>query len=453
MSRSLVSVLAGTFTLRLSTGLTGLLLVNYLASLHLFGGVQVTSREVSLVAILFFATELVLSPAFGILCDRIGRKPVMQSGPIFGAAAVIITGLSAYVPVLLGTRVLEGASTAASVPAILGFVAVATAHDEGLRGRAVAGFEVATIGGLGAGGVLAGPMWDHLGPVAFFLNAGIYGVSFLIYTFGIHEAGARPVPAASGLLSPVQLVAKAGRTLVNGIASSVRRYRHLLSRSHVMLLAPTWIALNAAIGVFSIQTVFQLVGGGAGRPFAADQLFMQGFTATQVSMGFGVGFTVFIAGMLFWGNQFKRYRRTSIIAFGAAAAGVGIIDLFLLNHAFDVAPIAFGAGIAFAGLALFVLAGATPAALGLLADVSEAYPHDRGAIMGLYSVFLGIGQIVGNALAGYAADFRGIDGLLGLTFLLLLVALVPLYSLRRYEHSVGGRTPAVVPHPPEASLD
>ena len=48
-----------------------------------------------------------------------------------------------------------------------------------------------------------------------------------------------------------------------------------------------------------------------------------------------------------------------------------------------------------AAVGLFVLAGATPAALGLLADMSERFPTDRGAIMGLYSVFLAIGQITG----------------------------------------------------------
>jgi hypothetical protein len=51
------------------------------------------------------------------------------------------------------------------------------------------------------------------------------------------------------------------------------------------------------------------------------------------------------------------------------------------------------------------------------------------------------------------AEFRGIDGLLGLTFVLLVVALVPLYSLRLYEHQIGGPTPAEIPHPPEKVLD
>ncbi len=63
-------------------------------------------------------------------------------------------------------------------------------------------------------------------------------------------------------------------------------------------------------------------------------------------------------------------------------------------------------------IALFVLSGATPAALGLLADVSEGFEEDRSAIMGLYSVFLGVGQVIGAAIGGVAASWKGIDGLL-----------------------------------------
>jgi len=83
---------------------------------------------------------------------------------------------------------------------------------------------------------------------------------------------------------------------------------------------------------------------------------------------------------------------------------------------------------------LFVLAGATPAALGLLADMSEAYPDDRGAVMGLYSVFLALGQIIGNVAGGWAADRAGLDGLFVATLLFVAIALLPLYWLRRYEH-------------------
>ena len=89
-------------------------------------------------------------------------------------------------------------------------------------------------------------------------------------------------------------------------------------------------------------------------------------------------------------------------------------------------------------LGIFVLAGATPAAIGLLADVTEAYPDDRGAIMGLYSVFLGLGQIGGALIAGIMASALGLDGIFIASLVLLGIAVVPLVSLRRYEHYLGG---------------
>ena len=138
MERSLRFVLLGTFTLRFSTGLTGAMLGLYLAKLPLYGGPEVDARLVGLFAATFYLSELVLSPLFGILSDRTGHHRVMLYGPIFGAIAVVITGLTAYwlntgfhvdaqLPLLGVTRLLEGASTAASVPSILGFIAAVEA--------------------------------------------------------------------------------------------------------------------------------------------------------------------------------------------------------------------------------------------------------------------------------------------------------------------------------------
>ena len=84
---------------------------------------------------MFYLAELVLSPLFGVLSDRLGHHRVMLFGPAFGAVAVVLTGLTTNLLVLGGTRLLEGASTAASVPSILGFIALATAGNEVLRGQ------------------------------------------------------------------------------------------------------------------------------------------------------------------------------------------------------------------------------------------------------------------------------------------------------------------------------
>jgi MFS family permease len=192
MDRSLRSVLLGTFTLRFSTGLTGSMLAFYLAHLHEHGGPMVDAKVVGVYAALFYLTELVLSPIFGILSDRLGHHRIMVYGPVFGAIAVILTGLTTNLWLLGGTRILEGASSAASVPSILGYIAMATAGNETLRGKTSARFEGATLAGLGLGAIVGVKLFEFfenlgIGPAAFFLNAAFYGVSFLIYSFGVSD--------------------------------------------------------------------------------------------------------------------------------------------------------------------------------------------------------------------------------------------------------------------------
>jgi MFS family permease len=338
----------------------------------------------------------------------------MLYGPVFGGVAVILTGLTTNLLILGGTRWLEGASTAASIPSILGYLAMVTAGNEALRGQASARFEGATLLGLGAGFAVAPVLFATLGPAAFFLNALVYGVSFLVFWTVKDPAG-----EAAALRAP---------------HVGFSRYLTLIRSAHVWLLAPTWIAVNASIGLWFSQSIFQFT---AANPDFPDQLLMRGFTAVQISataLAFGV---VFGAGLLYWGNRFKRYRRTTIILYGILGGGLLVLAGLVVNHA-DGAPLIVPlAAVLGAGFGLFVLAGATPAALGLLADISERFPADRGAIMGLYSVFLAIGQIAGALIGGFAADARGIDGMLIATAALLGVALIPLSQLRRDEESLG----------------
>lgn len=439
MSRSLLAVLIGTFSLRFSTGLTGTLLVYYLADLPDRGGPTIGALAVGFFAAAFFTTELVFSTPFGMLADRWGHHRVMQLGPVFGAVAVTLTFFTvglflagllaiAYV-VVLATRILEGASSAASVPSILGYIAKASVGDELLRGRASARFEGATIVGLGAGLVAAGPLYEGIhaglgamrlavpgfGPTAFLLNAVVYGISYLIYRFGVTD------PLADVVGPPDQ-------------RGGFGRYRAVLFDSHVWLLAPTWIAINAAIGIWSSQSLFQLVRTPV--PRFADQYLMGRLDPLEVSAGLAAGLLVFFAGLVFWGDRFKRLRRTTIILYGIAGGAVIVVATIGINHSIGLAPAARGGLGVIVVAGVFVLAGATPAALGLLADISERFPGDRGAIMGLYSVFLALGQILGSLIGGMAADLRGIDGILVATLLLLGIALIPLARLRRFEHTV-----------------
>jgi MFS family permease len=414
MDRSMWAVLAGTFTLRFSTGLTGAMLAVYLAKLPEHGGPEVDPIVVGLFSATFFLAELILSPIFGVMSDRLGHHRVMLFGPAFGAIAVVLTGLTTNLVILGGTRWLEGASTAASIPSILGFIAIVTATDEGLRGKMSARFEGATLLGLGAGFAVAPIAFATFGPTAFFLNAVVYGVSFLIFWTVKDPAGESAAIKAPHV--------------------GMRRYVELTRSAHVWLLAPTWIAVNASIGLWFSQSIFQFAQA---NPEFPDQVLMSGFTAVQISAAAVVIGIIFGAGLLYWGDRFKNLRRTTIILYGilggALLVGAGIV----VNHSAGLSiAVPLGAAAA-AAFGLFVMAGATPAALGLLADISERFPHDRGAIMGLYSVFLAVGQIIGALIGGFAADARGIDGMLIATVVLLGVALVPLAQLRRDEEELG----------------
>jgi MFS family permease len=414
MDRSMWAVLAGTFTLRFSTGLTGAMLAVYLATLPQHGGPEVDPIVVGIFSATFFLAELILSPIFGVMSDRLGHHRVMLFGPAFGAIAVILTGLTTNLVVLGGTRWLEGASTAASIPSILGFIAIVTASDEGLRGKMSARFEGATLLGLGAGFAVAPIAFATFGPTAFFLNAIVYGVSFLIFWTVKDPAGESAAIRAPHV--------------------GLRRYVELTRSAHVWLLAPTWIAVNASIGLWFSQSIFQFAKA---NPEFPDQVLMGGFTAGQISAAAVVIGIIFGAGLLYWGNRFKNLRRTTIILYGILGGALLVGAGMVVNHSAGLSiAVPLGAAVA-AAFGLFVMAGATPAALGLLADISERFPHDRGAIMGLYSVFLAVGQIVGALIGGFAADARGIDGMLIATVVLLAVALVPLAQLRRDEEELG----------------
>jgi MFS family permease len=413
MDRSMWAVLAGTFTLRFSTGLTGAMLQVYLAKLPEHGGPHVDPLVVGVFSATFFLAELILSPVFGILSDRLGHHRVMLYGPAFGAVAVILTAVTTNLLLLAGTRWLEGASTAASVPSILGFIAIVTAHDEGLRGKMSARFEGATLLGIGLGFAVAPIAFAMFGPVAFLINAVIYGISFAIFWTVEDPAGEAEAVRAPHV--------------------GFRRYLDLIRSSHVWVLAPTWIAVNASIGLWFGQSIFQFVQA---NPAFPDQVLMRGFSPVQISGAAVVIGVIFGLGLLYWGNRFKALRRTTIILYGILGGATLVIAGIVVNHSSDW-PVVIPLAAAFvAGLGLFVLAGATPAALGLLADISERFPHDRGAIMGLYSVFLAIGQITGALIGGYAAHVRGIDGMLVATVILLAIALLPLSQLRRDEDAL-----------------
>jgi MFS family permease len=391
--RSLTSALAGTFALRCASQGAGFL-IPILLGIQSRTDADVTSGVASLVFVCFFTAELFSAPVFGALSDRFGRKPIMLLGTIFGAVAAQLLGFTALVPVLVLIRILQGLSTGATAPATLGFLSAETARSPELRGRVMGFYEAATVVGLASGAALAGRAHEHFGDIAFTILACTYLVAVGLFAL------IRDMPT-----EPLARVAH---------GSFVRR----LLNGRIMRFAPAWLAANAVLGAWFAQGPFL-----ASRARDPSQFLMGGFGAGQIGMAFLAFGVLFTAGAIVWGFVMPRIGRQATLLAGVGGLAFATVMFWFLNNAESeeerlIVPLL----VALVMVGVFVESGFTPAALAYLAEIAEERPEDRGSVMGLYSVLLSVGQVVGGVLAAPFAEQLGFNGLIILTGLLCLVA-------------------------------
>ena len=409
---SLSLALGGTFALRCASQAAGFLVAVSLG-IKSRDELNLTAGVASLVAVTFYASELIGAPIFGAWSDRIGRKPFMLLGPVFGAIAAQLMGLTMLIPVLVLVRILQGLSTATSAPATLGFLSAQTATSEKLRGRVMGFYEAATVVGLAIGAALAGKLHDEFGAVAFTIVALLYVVAFVPFVFLSDRAWVPRVKIGHG---------------------------NLLSRMmnrRIMRFAPAWLAANAVLGAwFSVGTFLA-----AGAPNRA-QFLMRGFSAGEISTAFLVFGILFTIGAVTWGFVMPVIGRQATLLIGVGGLGFTSVALWALNHVpFDTTHTLVPLLVGLVMLGVFVESGFTPAALAYLAEIAEERAEDRGSVMGVYSVLLAVGQLLGSALAAPFAERLGINGLILLTGLLCLVALFTVMLLgnseRRYNRTLS----------------
>ncbi len=368
------------------------------------GGVDAT--VVGLISVAFYLSELVTAPFFGTLSDRYGRQRFMLLGTFLGLIAVLILPWVAAVPLFIAARSLEGFSSGSSVPAVLGHLAAETGDSPRTRGKVMAIFEVTTILGLALGYGVGGFFFDQFHSLAFFLIAGIYGLSFLLFT-RVVSSGQDAEATTRHKISP-------------------EAYGILLRDKPTVGFLPAWIAVNAVLGVWGTHLAFQMASDKA-----SNQLLVGGYTGTQIGIASALIGVALIVGTGLWTVGFGRIRTLSIMV----VATFGIIGmsavLLALNHspAEDTARIYGLLGLTAVGM--LVASGFTPAALAYLAEQSERFPEHRGSLMGLYSVLIGGGQLIGSWAGGYFASAWAVDGLVYLTAILGGLALAGLFFVIR----------------------
>jgi MFS family permease len=414
--RSVVPLLIGTFILRINGSANAIILGRFLAQLSSQHGHPISNIHVGLISVVYFIVELTLAPVLGAFSDRTGRRFFLTLGPIVGLIQVtllVFTPVQNPLPYLLSLQILAGISSAMQVPAVLGYLADYTAENRALRMRVMSLYELATSGGLAVGVVLGGFAWDRFGRFAF----GLLALGYLVVAICMY------------LVPKVRQLIDHGR-----LRDMVSRYRRILQKPRLFIFIPAWISINALVGIWlSSQLTFILSSTGH-KP---HQLLMGVFSATggggRLSLVLG-GYVLFFGlCLLFWAFFLNRAPRLLLMLSSITGIYLACFALAGINHFGTSNTLLLAVWIVLLLVGVFAESSFAPAALAYLADISEDAAKDRGLLMGLYSVFLGLGQLVGNGLGGVFAQAWGFNGLIYLTLLLGFVALVALLMLFRFE--------------------
>jgi MFS family permease len=416
--RSLTAIIIGSLILRLASQTTGQMLQFYFSHIdrHYY---HLSHTLTGFITASFFITELFGSLILGAMSDRYGRRLFILLGPVFGLIAVQMTAMTVVLWLLVITRLLEGLSTASSVPATLGYISEATVGRPALRARVIGLFEITLVGGIALGASVGGYLWRFFGhratvlgvdltSPAFAINGLIYLVSLFVFAWGLKDLKRQP-----GLLA--------------GAHGKLQHYRAILRSRAVWLFIPAWLAIFSIIGVWINNSIRLLTGDERGE----GQLLMGHVSTVQFGNGLAALAIIFAAGILVWSFILARYRKTSVMLIAVGGLFILLGTVYGLNHLGSFANPLYYPLMGLLLLGVVLLSGFTPAALTYLADVTECYAEDRGSIMGLYSVFLGVGQLLGAVTGGYFAEQRGIDGLLELSAAFGIITLLSLLLLRR----------------------
>ncbi len=348
-----------TFLLRTAFGALLLLISAY------FIGSDENTRllNVAIIAVPYPLAEMATANYFGILSDRVGRKPIIVAGTTLAAIVVAFYALSDNVLYLTALHGIHGIGAAATVAPAIAMIADNSQSSD--RGRQMGWFDYSTFLGYIFGAVAGGFLIDMVSvPVGFVIIAGLLVVSaIMLYTLVRND---RPV-------------------VIGEHRSGLAELRKVFRVREVRLVFPIWLIIATLLGL--ALTYLPII------------LLSQNFKGSTIGILFGAAGAALGLLQPFWGKVSDLVGRIPVMAYGVfSIAGIVVMLLFFPNSAIKVS----GSDVSFNLIGMIPLgimglgAGAfVPSALAMMADSSESKSY--GATMGLYSFALGFGAFIAEA--------------------------------------------------------
>jgi MFS family permease len=350
-----------------------------------------------------FGAELIGAIPMGVLSDALAPRGLMTVGALLAAAATQLFGMTGSVGIFFVSRSVEGLGAAATAPSLLAHLTDVTDGKPSLRARVMSYFELSLLAGLALGGLFAGQMWRWVGRSSFAAVAIMYLIAAALLSFGaIGSRGHGARQAREGL-------------------------RRALHEPSLLRLAPIWLCVNSIVGLWLGPTFsFLITQRSSNEQFLSGPFADAPHQVGWVMLGYSL---IFGAGVTGWSIVLPRMDVLKALRISLWAMLAACLGLYLFNHSaawnlrdrWMIAAATSGS--------IMVESGFTPAALSLLAGAVGA-SAGRGAAMGIYSVLLSLGAILGSLLAGGLAAAFSVDGLIYGTMGMAIAALLLVGQLR-----------------------
>jgi DHA1 family multidrug resistance protein-like MFS transporter len=349
------------------------------------------------------ATMAIVSPVWGLLADRYGRKPMLLRGLFGGAVVVALMGFAAAPWQLLALRVVEGSLTGTVAAAA---ALVATSAPKQRLGYALGMVQTAVFAGAAGGPLVGGFIYDWVGPrVAFWLAGAMLGSGGIIVALFARERFAR---AATHALTE------------NG-HGRLQRWRV----SSAFLFTAAMLTMLAAIFVIRmIAMAMQPI-----LPLFVEQLSPHNPDVASVA-GIVLGASGFTSALAaaYLGRLGDRTGHRRVLAVALVAAGLIYLPMALVRDPWQLAVLQGLLGVAAGGL--------IPSANALIAHLTPL--ERRGSIFGLTAALSGLGGFVGPLLGAILATSLGFRAVfLAAGALMLAIAGMVLWSLATAQESIS----------------
>nr|WP_279114458.1 multidrug efflux MFS transporter [Enterobacter soli] len=396
---NLISVWFGCF-------FTGLAISQILPFLPLYvSQLGVSSHEAlsmwsGLVFSVTFLVSAIVSPMWGSLADRKGRKLMLLRASLGMAVAILLQAFATNVWQLFVLRALMGL-TSGYIPNAMALVASQVPRER--SGWALSTLSTAQISGVIGGPLMGGFLADNVGLRAvFFITAALLVISFLVTLFLIKEGG-RPVVSKSERLS--------GKAVFATLP-----YPGLM------------------ISLFVTTMVIQLCNGSVGPILA---LFIKSMEPDSNNIAFLSGMIAAVPGVSALISAPRLGKLGDRIGTARILMGTLIFAVVLFfAMSFVTSPLQLG-------VLRFLLGFADGAMLPAVQTLLVKYSSDQvtGRIFGYNQSFMYLGNVAGPLMGASVSAMAGFRWVFAATAVVILVNIIQLaFALRRRQQKAQAKS-------------